>query len=453
MLSLAYRVAFALGFVVCLLAAPALAQVADANADDAQPIDWPTFQYNNARTGHSEHPPIHRPAINWSTQLGIMGYLNCPVIDGDRVFVTSSGDRHNEADPSDGVYCLSLDTGEILWHYLTPSDACGISIDRDHVYVGDDRGVLHAIDRATGDLSWHTEPSEGLFAVSIYSQPLLIGGMVLADNGFGRVFAYDCATGEVRWSYPADGDQGLGVIRGGISSDGEHIYANFLHGHIACLTQGGRVAWSQDCEDWLSNFDNMYPAPTVADGFVYNAYARDTVYRSPALICHSVHGRNEWGDLSSNAQRYGGRGFGNIRSSPAVYADTLIYAEPYGNDLIWIDRTTARLEHKLDVGASMFPHWPSPVIATDVLYLARHDGGLYAIDLEGRVEQWMIYLGDHTQAGRTDLPDDIYPPRTYGTEWDPNVGKPLYATPAIARDGRIVIGTGDGWLYCIGEAQ
>ena len=99
-----------------------LALLMPAYADN-DAIDWPTFQGNTARTGATDYPAIKTPEIAWSTKVGIMGYLNCPVIDGDLVFVTSSGDRHNVPDERDGVYCLSLKTGEILWHTKTRSDA------------------------------------------------------------------------------------------------------------------------------------------------------------------------------------------------------------------------------------------------------------------------------------------------------------------------------------------
>ena len=110
-----------------------------------EPIDWPTFQGNNARTGLSDYPPINKPTIAWSTQVGIMGYLNNPVIDGDRVFVGSSGTTHNKTNDRDGVYCLSLKTGEVLWHRRTDTDACGVAINRDYVFVGDDGGRFQAL--------------------------------------------------------------------------------------------------------------------------------------------------------------------------------------------------------------------------------------------------------------------------------------------------------------------
>jgi hypothetical protein len=63
---------------------------------------------------------------------------------------------------------------------------------------------------------------------------------------------------------------------------------------------------------------------------------------------------------------------------------------------------------------------------------------------------WSLYLGDAPRSGR-DFPSDLMPPGWPEAAWEPNVGKPIFASPAIASDGRIVIGTDQGYLFAIGE--
>ena len=426
--------------VFCLVCLPAFSQ-------DQPAIDWPTFQGNNARTGVSDYPPIKNPTIAWSKQLGIMGYLNNPVIDGDFIFVGSSGDKHNKSDDRDGVYCLSLKTGEILWHHQTQTDACGVAIDRDRVFVGDDGGRFRALDRKTGEVAWAID-LEG----SVFAQPIIVGELVIVgnadhDSGKGTVFAIDIPTGKIQWM--VDGD---GRIRGGVSSDGESIYATFLHGEIVCMDLKGKELWKKKPRE-NGGHTEMYPAPTIADGELYFGFARGTYYDVPALGCYSTLGEKRWVNKETDFNGPDGRSFGNIRSSAAIDGQSLVYAEPYGNQLVWVSRKTGRFEESIALGAPMFPHWPSPVIAKRQLYIARHDGGLYAVDLDERRMQWMLYLGDHKQAGQEFLPKNIVPADWPDGAWEPNVGKPIYATPAIARDGTLVIGTGEGWLYCIREAS
>jgi outer membrane protein assembly factor BamB len=416
-----------------------IALTLSALADDVA-IDWPTFQGNHARTGSCDYPAIKTPTIAWSTRVGIMGYLNCPVIDGDTVFVTSSGDTHNVPDDRDGVYALSLTTGEVLWHYRTNADACGISIDRRFVYAGDDGGRLQAIDRVTGQRVWSRD-----FDGSVFAQPLLIDDLVVIGDGAGSVFACDTNTGDIRWLF-----DGRGPIRGGLSSDGTNLFAVFLSGRVVCLAANGQAKWTAEIRDALFDSIEAYPAPTIFDGQVYLAYARDTTYDLPAVVSYTTKGRLGFANRTKNFRRADGRSFGNLRSSPAIYKDWLVYAEPYGNEMAWTDRATGRFVDADRIGLPMFPQWASPVIAGDVVYMARQDGSLYAMDMT-RDDRlcWSVFLGKQAEASVEDTEKVL---RDAGqAQWDTTRGDAIYATPAIARDGTVVVGSGEGWLYCIRE--
>ena len=420
---------------------PSTGRVLSLTADGAA-LDWPTFQGNIARTGVCDSPPIDEPTIAWSRQLGIMGYLNCPVIDGERVFVTSSGDEHDVSDARDGVYCLDLNTGEVLWHVQTPADACGISINETLVFVGDDGGQFRALSRDDGEQAWVVELSGSAFA-----QPVVLDNLVVA-GGQGEVVACQIEPFKILWSH-----EGSGAVRGGISSDGERVFAAFTQGELVCLDRRGRTLWLESMSGQLARFTDLYPAPTVLDGQIYQGFARDTYYDVPALFSFRTDGTTAWRNQVSDFRGADGQSYGNIRTSPAAWGESLVYAEPYGNELLWVDRTTGKVLRRVGLGARMFPQWGSPVIAAGRVYIGRHDGGLYAVDFATGELEWMLYLGDHEQAGRSGLPGNIHPPGWPGTSWEPGVGEPIYATPAVAKDGSLVIGTGDGWLYCIREAR
>ena len=408
---------------------------------DERPIDWPTFQGNNARTGATDYPAIKFPEIAWSTQVGIMGYLNCPVIDNDRVFVTSSGDHHNQPDKRDGVYCLDMKTGEVLWHYPTSSDACGITIDRQHVYAGDDAGMFQVIDRKTGELVWRYE-----FNGSVFGQPLRVGDLVIAGGAKGVIHAFDPGTGKKRWSFHHDD-----TLRAGLSSDGKQVYAVYLHGRCVCFDLEGKVLWQRDALDAPEGDEEtreIYAPPTIVDQHLFFGFARDTTYPVPAISCLSTDGVFEW--CSGHGHRRV-KSFGNIRSSFAVYQGQLVYGEPYGNNVIWANQFDGTVQGSIATGYKMFPHWPSPVIAGEYVYLPRHDGSLEALPAaRGGSRHWMVYLGSHAHAKVAQ-----YPQQMHGShiDWNPKIGKPLYATPAIAKDGTLVIGSGEGWLYCIRHKQ
>jgi outer membrane protein assembly factor BamB len=133
----------------------------------------------------------------------------------------------------------------------------------------------------------------------------------------------------------------------------------------------------------------------------------------------------------------------------------ILFGEPYGNILRADHLESEGSEWTLELGTKMFPHYPSPVIARDTLYMARNDGGFYAVHLPTHTMKWQLYLGDHAQAGYI-FPDNLRTDEDTKNDWcgdDPVVGQALYATPAIDEDGTIYVGTGDRWLYAIGEKK
>jgi outer membrane protein assembly factor BamB len=82
-------------------------------------------------------------------------------------------------------------------------------------------------------------------------------------------------------------------------------------------------------------------------------------------------------------------------------------------------------------------------------YLARHDGGLYAVDLQARTVAWKIYLGDAEGSGA--FPQDFEEAGFCG--WGPVTGHSILSSPAVASNGVIVVGTLEGFIIAIGDAD
>ncbi|HEY9840471.1 MAG TPA: PQQ-binding-like beta-propeller repeat protein, partial [Candidatus Obscuribacterales bacterium] len=139
--------------------------------------------------------------------------------------------------------------------------------------------------------------------------------------------------------------------------------------------------------------------------------------------------------------------WGNIRTSPAVFNNMLFYAEPYSNTVVAVDGLNGKAAGGLEVGAPMFPQWSSPAIAADTLYVPRFDGGLYAISANKAQLLWSFYLGSPGYAGPK-IPEALL--GLQDPEWKPPIGDAIYASPAIAADGSILIPAA-GFLYCISE--
>lgn len=426
----------AMRYLVAALLAGAAAAVADA--------PWPMFQGNAARTGACKAPGIAKPAVRWKTYIGIQGYLNDPVLADGRVFVGSSGKLHNKPDAADGVYCVDAKTGKIVWQAKTDKDACGVAYDQGAIFSTGDDGVLRAFQAKDGQVLWTLQrPGE------LYSQPLPMGELVLVGDSTGQVLAVGQKSGKVVWSVKAAGSN----VRGGLSSDGQRIFASLLEGKVVCLDRKGEILWGRAVFE--QRYWRAYPAPTVAGKMLLVGYARHTYYATPALRaldCETGRPVWKWTDQGFDGLKKRQTAFGNIRSSVAIWGDVLLYGEPYGNSLVALGRKDGRLRWWVELGAAMFPHWPSPAIASDTLYLPRHDGGLYAVDLRARKQAWMLYLGDHAKVAPK-LPEGIMPEDEKHCAWQPAVGQPLFASPAIAADGTLYVGSGEGYLYAVGEAK
>ena len=81
-----------------------------------------------------------------------------------------------------------------------------------------------------------------------------------------------------------------------------------------------------------------------------------------------------------------------------------------------------------------------------LLYLPRFDGALYALDANKGTVRWELYLGDEKIAGKPRAPSS-----GNNCDWDVPSGHPLYSPVAVAEDGTVLVGSGEGLIYAIGE--
>ena len=131
------------------------------------------------------------------------------------------------------------------------------------VFVGDDHGVLRALDARSGKVRW-----EAYTAGAIFQSPAVWEGRVYAGSADGRVYAFEATTGRRLWTFraaPADRwipvygklhstwpvaggvvvDHGVLYTAAGIADyDGTHIYA------LDAIT--GKPKWHNDSSGSLS---------------------------------------------------------------------------------------------------------------------------------------------------------------------------------------------------------
>ena len=134
-------------------------------------------------------------ALAWQVALGA-DVQGTPAIASGRVFVPTLGGK---------VVALALADGTTLWS----TDLGGLTVSSPAV-VGSDLIVgaglpqqfVARLDGATGAIVWRSLPVMQEFS---NTPPAVSGGLVVVGTNGGHYYAFDAATGLVRWDYSADG--------------------------------------------------------------------------------------------------------------------------------------------------------------------------------------------------------------------------------------------------------
>jgi outer membrane protein assembly factor BamB len=189
----------------------------------------------------------------------------------------------------------------------------------------------------------------------------------------------------------------------------------------------------------------LYAAPVILGGKVIVGFVRGTYYSYPAVMAFDADLSNVLWVGTSFGKR---SDFGNIRFSPAHYADKLIFGDPYSNRIYALSESTGSRVWVNELGQKMFQHWSSPVVRNDNVFVARHDGLLHKLRASDGTRIWSIYLGRHESAGISIMKDEALPAVHDTTLWNPEKSSSIFATPAVSGDA-IVVGTNEGYLYAI----
>ncbi len=128
-----------------------------------------------------------------------------PVSDGHQVCAAAYQGR---------VACFDVATGSALWSREISASA-GIDMDKRYVYVSDDKGAVHALDRSNGASVWKQDKlaNRGL------SRPLALGSLVVVGDAQGYVHLLRGEDGSFAGRRATDGSA--------IAADPQHIGEDF----------------------------------------------------------------------------------------------------------------------------------------------------------------------------------------------------------------------------------
>src|SRR4051794_15838250 len=149
--------------------------------------DWPNYRGPHhdgvsAEAGWSTQWPAGGPAVLWKANVGV-GFSSFAIV-GQRAY--TAGNANN----TDTVYCLDVDSGKVVWKHSYASDlgdkffeggpTSTPTVDGDRVYWLGRGGDLFCLDAASGKVVWskniHDETHIRVPRWGVAGSPLVAGG-------------------------------------------------------------------------------------------------------------------------------------------------------------------------------------------------------------------------------------------------------------------------------------
>lgn len=155
--------------------------------------------------------------------------------------------------------------------------------------IGSCAGTFYALDRKTGQVRWSYDIKKDGDQTSFHGNPLITDDLIIigtdgrsSPEGVGHVYAFERATGKVRWKYKlttgVPNGRGVPTHILGLRSN---VYGVAFGDELLCLDmKSGRLNWSFPSEFSKSEFQ-WANSPAVAAGKVFfggvdgNVYALD----------------------------------------------------------------------------------------------------------------------------------------------------------------------------------
>lgn len=425
--------------------------------DDLQPEfvvgPWSTVRGNASRSGLRDAPAIQQPRIQWRTEVGIMGYPNVIAEDGTAIYVSTQGREHDVPDEWDGVVALSPTDGRILWRYRTESDANGMTLHNGVLYVGTDGGYMHAVQASDGAPVW-----KRALGCAVYTAPAVDDTFVTIVRD-GKVFRLFRATGVPERELASCRDS----ERSGISAQGDET-VSFSSSDKLRLFEGVDRRWSTPVREHGEEYNAGWQPPVILQGLVIQADngwpmrndstdedASPFLKRAALIAWWRDNGERAW-MIDLNGVDPDARHRASLlhsQSLPLVVHGSLYAVSALRPEITIYNASTGTPTGRIPLPDCRLRQFSSPVGTNDVGYLARHDGVVYQFDYATQRITWALSVGKVGVSGQRVT---HAPSTTDGCTAAPVDGSAIFATPTIAADGSLYVGSGEGWVYALTDA-
>ena len=217
----------------------------------------------------------------------------------------------------------------------------------------------------SGKLGW-TFKAEAPLTSSV----AVAGGLVLAGDSVGNLYAVHSASGQAAWVY-----QGTNSVVGRPSVTGDRVIFAQADGTITCLAlKSGSVAWQYVPPEESYAAETVVDGTAVGDGKVFFVKGDGKLYAISA-----VNGRALW---TYNSEL-------ELRSAPAFASGLVLLGEQRG---VFSAISPANGKRLWGGGAGGAINTPSADDAN--VFFSSWDGSVQSVRIKGVVPQWRANVGD-----------------------------------------------------------
>lgn len=318
----------------------------------------------------------------------------------------------------------------ILWEFKAKNSVEAAPVVADGVvYVGSSDKFLYAIDLKTGAEKWKTQL--GIMTAS----PGVNGDRVYVGDADGKFYCLDRATGKVLWTF--DDDQQTGQITAAPNFAGDNVLIPTHNSTLYCLDKNGKKVWDFRIEG------PIYGGVAVADGKTFLAGCDSLMHML------DVKTGMEIGNVDLKGQS----------GAAAAVRDGHLYVGTMSNQVLAVDLKKLRIDWEFEAPRRKQPFYASAAVADDLVVIGSRDNKVWALDRKTGKRKW-DFLTDHKVDGSAVIVGDrifvgSFDHRLYVLDKagrklaDFNLDGAILGSPAVA-DGRLLIGTEKGTVYCFG---
>ena len=318
---------------------------------------------------------------------------------------------------------------ELLWTFEARGDIEGSPvIFSNTVYATSLDSQLYALDLHSGKAKWkYTALAESK------ASPAVSNGVIYFGDESGALHAVDAATGKRKWLFQTE----AGIISSANFYQDRVLFGSYDN-HLYCLDTKGKLQWKLETGGYI------HATPTIVgenvlvagcDGYFHVLRIRD------GMELHKVQ-----------AGAY-------VAASTAVVGNHA-YAGTFGNRVLCLDVSSAKVLWEYDHPQSDFPFFASAAATNEIVIACGRDKIVHALDPQTGKALWTHSAKAKIEASPVIVGKRVFVAVASGdlialdlqtgkVVWQFESGSSFVASPAVAQ-GKLIVGSTEGVIYCFG---